>query len=58
MAVIDRAILRDRCIVIPNILQKQALEHIHISHMGIVKTKYLSSESIYLPGIKSDTENK
>ena len=54
MAVIDRAILKDRHIVIPDTLQKQALEQLHINHMGVEKTKLLACESIYLPGSNSD----
>ena len=47
MAVNDVVILKGRCIVIPNALQKQALEQPHINHMGIDKTKLLACKSIY-----------
>ena len=56
MAVIDGVILKDRCIVIHNTIQKQALEQHYINHMGMDKTKLLVYESIYWPGINSDTE--
>ena len=56
MAVIDRAILKGRWIVIPNTLQKQALEQLHINHMGLDKTKLLVDKSIYWSGIHRNIE--
>ena len=54
MAVIDGVLLKGRCMVIPNTLQKQALEQHHINHMGRDKTKLITCKSIYWPGIYSN----
>ena len=56
-AVIDRAILKGRHIVIPRVLQKQTLQQLHINHMGIEKTKLLVCKSIYWIGMTVDIEN-
>ena len=56
MALIEGVIIKGRCTVIPDTLQKQALEQLHISHMGMENTKFLACESIYWPGINSDIE--
>ena len=37
MAVIDRAIMKGRHVIIPDILKTQALDQHHINHMGIEK---------------------
>ena len=47
MAVIDGVIMKGRCIVIPEVLQQQVLDQLHINHMGIEKTKLLACQSIY-----------
>ena len=47
MAVIDRVMLKDRHIVIPGALPRQALEQLHVNHMGIEKTKLLAHKSIH-----------
>ena len=47
MEVTDRVILKGRYVVIPEILQRRALQHLHVNHMGIKKTKLLACESIY-----------
>ena len=39
MAVIDRVIMKGRHVVIPDRLQKQAPEQLHIIHMRIEKKK-------------------
>ena len=54
MAVGDGVILKGRCIVIPNTLQKQTLEQLHINHMGMYKTKLFAFKSIYWPGMNSN----
>ena len=56
MAVTDGVILKGRHVVIPDTLQKQALEQLYINNMAIEKTALLAheSESIYWPGINSD----
>ena len=57
MAVIDGAVLKGRHIVIPEALQRQALEQLHVNHMGIGKAKLLACKSIYLTGMNDDIEN-
>ena len=47
MAVIDGVILKGRCIVIPESLQRQTLEQLNVNHLGIYKTKHLGRESSY-----------
>ena len=42
--------------MIPDTLQKQVLEQLHINHMRMEKKKILVCESIYWPGINSDIE--
>ena len=37
MAVIDRGIMKGRCVVIPEVLKTQALYQLHNNHMGIEK---------------------
>ena len=56
MALIDRVNLKGRYIVVPNTLQEQELEELHINHMGMEKTKLLVHESIYCPGINNNNE--
>ena len=47
MAVIDGGILKGRWIVIPQSLQKQALEQFHVDHIGIKKLKsWYANQSI------------
>ena len=54
MVVIDGVILKGRCIVILEALQRHALEQLLINYMVIDKTKLFASESIYWPGMNSD----
>ena len=56
MAIIDRVMIKGRFIVIPDKLQKQVLQQLHINHMGMEKTKLLAHKSISWPGINSDIE--
>lgn len=42
--------------VIPNKLRKTVLQDLHISHMGIVKTKALARSYVYWPSIDKDIE--
>ena len=44
MVVSDGIIQKGTHIVIPNSVQKQALEQLHINHMGMDKTKLLVCE--------------
>ena len=57
MEVIDGVILKGRHIIIPESLQKQALEQLHVNHMAIEKIKILVHESIYCIGMNIDIEN-
>ena len=45
------------CIVIPEALQRVALEQLYVNHMGIDKTTLLACESMYWPGMSNDIEN-
>ena len=57
MAVIDRVILKGRHVVIPELLQNQALQQFHVNHVGIEKTKLLACESIYWIDMNVDIKN-
>ena len=57
MAVIDRVIMKGRCVVVPGVLQQQAFEQLHINYMGIEKTQLLMHESFYLIGMNANIEN-
>ena len=57
MTIIDGMIMKDKKIVIQFGLREQALENLHRSHMGIVKTKERASTSIFWPKIYKDIEN-
>ena len=43
MAVIDGVIMKGRCIIIPEVLKPQALDQLHINHMGIEKNYWCVS---------------
>ena len=57
MAVIDEVIMKSRHVIISDKLKMQALDELHVNHMGIEKTKLLASESIYWVNINDDIEN-
>ena len=57
MAVIDGVILKGRHIVILETLQRQALEQLHVIHMGVDKAKLLVWKSIYRIGMNMDIKN-
>ena len=42
MAVIDCIIMKDRCIIIPEVLKIQVLDQLRVKHMGIEKNKNTS----------------
>ena len=46
-AMIDVVILKGRFILIPESLQRHALEQLHVNHMGIIITKLSVHQSIY-----------
>ena len=41
--VIDGVIMKGRCIIIPKVLQQQALNQLHVYHMGIEKKQIIST---------------
>ena len=57
MAVIDWVIIKGRHMVVLVVLQKQALQHLHVNHMGIEKSILLECDSIYWIGMNPDIEN-
>ena len=57
MMVIDRVILKGRHVVIPQTLQRQALQQLPLNHIGIEKAKLLACKSIYRTGMNKDIEN-
>ena len=57
LTIIDGMLMKDKRIVIPEGLPEQALENLHRSDMGIVKTKERASTSMFWPKIYNDIEN-
>ena len=57
MAVIDRIVIKGRHIVIPEALQQQVLQQLHINYMGIEKNKLLACKSVYWIGMNVDIES-
>ena len=57
LAVMDGIVMKGRCIIVPEVLKHQALDQLHVNHMGIKKTKLLACESIYWVNINNDIEN-
>ena len=57
LTIIDGMVMKDKRIVIPEGLHEQALENLHRSHIGIVKTKERASTSMFWPKIYNDIEN-
>ena len=53
MAVIDGIIMKGRHVVIPEALEQQALDQLHVNHIGIEK-KLLGCKSIYWANINND----
>ena len=51
MAVIDGEVIKGRHIVIPEVLQQQTVQQLHINHMGIKKAKLLACKSVYREGM-------
>ena len=54
MAGIDGIMLKWRHIVIPESLQRQALDKLYVNHIGIDKTKLLACKLIYWPDMNND----
>ena len=57
MVVIDAIIMKGRHVVIPEILKMQAVDQLHVNHMGIETNKLLACESVYWVNINVDIEN-
>ena len=49
--------MKGRCIIIPERLKQQALDQLHVNHMGMEKTKLLACNSVYWVNINNDIEN-
>ena len=58
MTVINGVIIKGRHLVVPEVLQKPALQQLHVNHMGIEKPKLLVCSSIYWIGMTADFEQK
>ena len=56
LAIINRVMLKGRCIIIPTSFKQQVLDQLHVNHMGIEKTKLLAHESVYWSNINADIE--
>jgi len=54
--VVDGIIFKDQRIVIPAEMRNEFLKKLHVSHMGIEKTKQLARQHYYWPGMDSDIE--
>ena len=57
LAVIDGVVMKGRCIVVPQDVQKQVLDQLHLNHMGIEKMKLLMCKSVYWVNINTNIEN-
>ena len=57
LAAIDSIVMKGRHIIIPKVLKQQALDQLHVNHMGIEKTKLLVCKSIHWVNINNDIEN-
>ena len=55
LAVIDGIVMKGRHIIIPKVLKQQALDQLHVNHMGI--KKMLAHVLIYWVNINNDIEN-
>ena len=49
--------MKGRHIIIPEDVKQQALDQLHVNHMGIKKTKLLMNESVFWVNINNDIEN-
>ena len=55
----NKVIFRGDRICVPRQLQGKMLKavHVHMSHMGVVKTKQLARDIVYWPGMNSQIED-
>ena len=56
MSMIDGVMMKGRHIIIPKVLQQQALDQLHVNHMDI-EVKLLASELVYWININADMNN-
>lgn len=57
LAVEDGIIFKGRQVIIPETMQDDILSQLHSGHQGIEKTRALSRESVYWPGLYKNIEN-
>ena len=57
LSIINSAIFKGDRVVIPKKLRSEMLQQLHISHMGIEKTKLRARESVFWPGVNREIED-
>ena len=57
MTVINQILMKGRHVIIPEILKTQALQQLHVGHMGIENAKLLAYKSVYEVNINDDIKN-
>lgn len=58
LTVIDGLIFRNNCLVVPKSLQKEMLDRIHYSHLGVNKCIKLAQDSLFWPGMVDQIRQK
>jgi hypothetical protein len=56
LCVVDDIIYKGQRIVVPTKMRKDALKVLHSGHQGIVKTKQLTRDLLYWPGVNKEVE--
>ena len=56
LAVINGTLFKGERVVVPEKLRHKVLNTIHLSHMGIEKTKLRARTSVYWPGVNNEIE--
>ena len=57
LSVINRIVFKSERLVTPEVMRKKVLKQLHQAHMGIEKTKWRASATIFLPQINQQIEN-
>ena len=57
LCIVDGLTPKGRCIVIPELHRPVSLAKLHISHLGMTKTKLRACMCIFWPGIRKDIDN-
>jgi hypothetical protein len=57
ISLIDGILYKGERVVVPEKMRKSALDMLHSSHQGIVKTKQLARDLVYWPGINKQIED-